>query len=87
MAEHPLVNREALEAAKALLEARTLPNGKRNPLFQPVRHFQPKGSEEVKRVRKLCCLRYLLEEFDTCGTCPLEGCDLEARKRAKQADR
>ena len=84
LAEHPLVNEAALEAAKALLETRALPNGKRNPLFQPVRYFTPKGSEEVKRVRKLCCLRYLLDEFGTCGTCPLEGCDLEARKRAKQ---
>lgn len=84
LAEHPLINEAALEAAKALLETRTLPNGKRNPLFQPVRYFTPKGSEEIKRVRKLCCLRYLLDEFDTCGTCPLEGCDLEARKRAKQ---
>lgn len=84
LAEHPLVNGGALEAAKALLETRTLPNGKRNPLFQPVRYFTPKGSKEVKRVRKLCCLRYLLDEFDTCGTCPLEGCDLEARKRTKQ---
>ncbi|MGO1615800.1 MAG: siderophore-iron reductase FhuF [Halomonas sp.] len=87
LGEHPLANRQAFEAAKALLEARTLPNGKRNPLFQPVRYFTPKGSEEVKRVRKLCCLRYLLDEFDTCGTCPLEGCDLEARKRAKQVAR
>lgn len=84
LAEHPLVNETALDAAKALLATRTLPNGKRNPLFQPVRYFTPKGSKEVKRVRKLCCLRYLLDEFDTCGTCPLEGCDLEARKRAKQ---
>ncbi|HDZ48088.1 hypothetical protein LCGC14_0025510 [marine sediment metagenome] len=84
LAEHPLVNQAALEAARALLETRTLPNGKRNPLFQPVRYFTPKDSEEVKRVRKLCCLRYLLDEFDTCGTCPLEGCDLEARKRTKQ---
>lgn len=87
LAEHPLVNRKALEAAKALLETRTLPNGKRNLLFQPVRYVQPKGSEEVKRVRRLCCLRYLLEEFDTCGTCPLEGCDLEARKRAQKVAR
>ena len=84
LAEHPLANEAALEAAKALLETRTLPSGKRNPLFQPVRYFTPEGSEEVKRVRKLCCLRYLLDEFDVCGTCPLEGCDLQARKRAKQ---
>lgn len=87
LGEHPLANQQAFETAKALLETCNLPNGKRNPLFQPVRYFTPKGGEEVKRVRKLCCLRYLLEEFDTCGNCPLEGCDLEARKRAKQAAR
>ncbi|MFB9866959.1 siderophore-iron reductase FhuF [Vreelandella sulfidaeris] len=84
LGEHPLANQQAVDSAKALLEARSLPNGKRNPLFQPVRYFTPTGNEDVKRVRKLCCLRYLLDEFDTCGTCPLDGCDLQARKRAKQ---
>lgn len=83
LAEHPLVNADALEAAKALLETRALANGKRNPLFQPVRYVQPNGNEGVKRVRKLCCLRYLLEELGTCGTCPLEGCNIEAKKRAR----
>lgn len=82
LAEHPLVNREAIASAKALLDSPLLANGQRNPLFQPVRHFQPQGSTEIKRVRKLCCLRYLLEEFGTCGNCPLEGCNRAALKRA-----
>jgi ferric iron reductase protein FhuF len=80
LAAHPLVNQEALTATRALLESRTL-NGQRNPLFEPVRTYQPSGSEEVKRVRKLCCLRYLLDEFDVCGNCPLEGCDRQARRK------
>lgn len=80
LAEHPLVHPEALDAARALLDSRTL-DGQRNPLYQPVRSYQPSGSEEVKRVRKLCCLRYLLDEFEICGNCPLEGCDKAARQR------
>ena len=81
LAEHPAVNQEALTAARALLESRHL-HGQRNPLFQPVRTFTPKGSDEVKQVRKLCCLRYLLDEFSVCSNCPLEGCDRVARKRS-----
>ncbi|ATH77966.1 siderophore-iron reductase FhuF [Vreelandella venusta] len=80
LATHSLVKPSALAATRALLESRTL-NGQRNPLFEPVRTYQPSGSDDVKRVRKLCCLRYLLEEFDVCSNCPLEGCDRAARKR------
>lgn len=79
LAGHPEVNPGALEAARALLESREL-GGKRNPLFEPVRTYTPKGSDEVKRVRKLCCLRYLLDEFSVCSNCPLEGCDRQARR-------
>ena len=74
------IDRMRHSATRALLESRTL-NGQRNPLFEPVRTYQPSGSEEVKRVRKLCCLRYLLDEFDVCGNCPLEGCDRQARRK------
>ncbi|PRY65255.1 ferric iron reductase protein FhuF [Vreelandella songnenensis] len=81
LAEHPDVNHEALEAVRALLESRHL-GGQRNPLFEPVRTYTPDGSDEEKRVRKLCCLRYLLDEFSVCSNCPLEGCDRVARKRA-----
>ncbi|WP_447555496.1 siderophore-iron reductase FhuF [Vreelandella sp. EE22] len=81
LAEHPFVRPHALNAARALLESRTL-QGARNPLYQPVRTYTPKGSDEEKQVRKLCCLRYLLDEFSVCSNCPLEGCDQTARKRA-----
>ncbi|WP_447928197.1 siderophore-iron reductase FhuF [Vreelandella sp. EE27] len=80
LAEHPFVRPGALKDARALLESRTL-DGQRNPLYQPVKSFTPKGSDEVKQVRKLCCLRYLLDEFEVCSNCPLEGCDRRARKR------
>ncbi|MFG6666128.1 siderophore-iron reductase FhuF [Halomonas sp. HNIBRBA4712] len=79
LAEHPFVRPNALLAGRALLEARTL-GGQRNPLYQPVRDYQPQGSDEVKRVRKLCCLRYLLDEFALCSNCPLEGCDRQTRR-------
>lgn len=80
LAAHPFVDHNALAATRALLSSRTL-NGLRNPLFEPLRTYQPNGSEEVKQVRKLCCLRYLLADIDVCGNCPLEGCDRIARGR------
>ncbi|WP_030069864.1 siderophore-iron reductase FhuF [Halomonas alkaliantarctica] len=80
LATHPLVNQGALTATRTLLTSRTL-NGQRNPLFEPVRTYQPKDSEALKRVRKLCCLRYLLNDFEVCSNCPLEGCDRVARHR------
>lgn len=84
LATHPLVNQDALTAARTLLASRTL-NGQRNPLFEPVRTYQPSGNEDVKRVRRLCCLRYRLDEFGICGNCPLglSKSDLSKSGRSK----
>lgn len=50
----------------ALMAARRLPDGSPNPLFEPIRYH------EGQRIRRVCCLRYLIPELDYCSTCPLE---------------
>ncbi|MGU3494791.1 siderophore-iron reductase FhuF [Xanthobacteraceae bacterium A53D] len=51
----------------ALMAARRLPDGTPNPLFEPVRRTAE------GRIRRVCCLRYLMAELDYCSTCPLEA--------------
>ncbi|TFH86182.1 siderophore-iron reductase FhuF [Billgrantia azerbaijanica] len=53
------------------LDLRTLPDGRRNPLFQPVRYLDV-GSEAPARVRRLCCIKYRLPDEPLCGGCPLK---------------
>lgn len=53
------------------LDARTLPDGRRNPLYQPVRYLEL-GGEAPKRVRRLCCVKYRLPGEPLCGGCPLK---------------
>ncbi|WP_168016042.1 siderophore-iron reductase FhuF [Halomonas salinarum] len=76
LATHPMAQPSAVEEGHRLLAARTLPGGRRNPLYQPVRYFQPEPQGETaasppRRVRRLCCLRYRLPELGYCGNCPL----------------
>ncbi|HAR06848.1 MAG TPA: hypothetical protein DCR98_00330, partial [Cobetia sp.] len=40
-------------------------------LFMPVRYL-PDEHGETQRTRRLCCLRYRLEDFGCCGNCPLD---------------
>lgn len=54
-----------LAEADRLMALRDLPDGSPNPLFAPVRYA------EGHRRRRVCCLRYLVEELDYCSTCPL----------------
>ncbi|MBO0347374.1 siderophore-iron reductase FhuF [Roseibium limicola] len=53
---------------KPLTQERLLPNGERNPLFGP---YRPSGSEAT-RTRRICCMRYNLEDVDRCPDCPLK---------------
>ncbi|MFC3284761.1 siderophore-iron reductase FhuF [Litchfieldella rifensis] len=76
--QHPMASPGTAEEARLLLESRHYPDGRRNPLFRPVRYIESPHNE-VQRVRKLCCLRYLLPELTYCGNCPLEGCDGRVR--------
>ncbi|MCF7532576.1 siderophore-iron reductase FhuF [Pseudomonas petrae] len=54
-----------------LLNALYLPDGSRNPLFQPVRYIKVDRQDELKRQRRVCCIRYRVNGLDYCGNCPL----------------
>lgn len=55
--------------ALTLMATRRLPDGRPNPLFDPVRY--PDDGGGPKRVRKVCCIRYLIADLGYCSTCPL----------------
>lgn len=60
----------ASAAGDRLLAAQSWPDGRPNPLFQPVRYVCGAGAP-VRR-RRVCCLRYLLPGGTGCGdACPL----------------
>ncbi|GHA99075.1 siderophore-iron reductase FhuF [Modicisalibacter luteus] len=68
---HPAMWPGMADACWQLLERRELDDGQRNPLFQPVRCVTGEDGSP-QRVRKLCCLCYLIPELGDCGTyCPL----------------
>lgn len=71
LAEHPMAGPDAGEPAKALMTRRTLPDGRRNPLYHPVRYVE-NDNGTPRRVRRLCCIRYLIDELGVCGNCPLD---------------
>lgn len=54
--------------ALALMAAKRLPDGRPNPLFDPVR-YGDHGSGE--RLRRVCCIRYLIPDLGYCSACPL----------------
>ncbi|QEA39138.1 siderophore-iron reductase FhuF [Pistricoccus aurantiacus] len=67
---HPAAEQDAGAPARQLLERRILPGGRCNPLYRPVRYIEQLDGSR-KRVRRLCCIRYLIPELDYCGNCPL----------------
>lgn len=60
-----------LRHGRDVLNAKHLPEGRRNPLYQPVRYLQVAGQSELKRQRRVCCLRYRVRGLEVCGSCPL----------------
>ncbi|MEN4749851.1 siderophore-iron reductase FhuF [Pseudomonas sp. Ps21-P2] len=54
-----------------LLNVQLLPDERRNPLYQPVRYIKVEGQDELKRQRRVCCIRYRVNGLDYCGNCPL----------------
>lgn len=54
-----------------LLNAPTLQDGRRNPLYQPVRYIRIAGHAELKRQRRVCCVRYRVNGLAFCENCPL----------------
>lgn len=70
-AEHPMALSGLAEEPLRLIKHRAYPDGRRNPLFMPVRYLADENEKRC-RTRRLCCLRYRLPEFSYCGNCPLE---------------
>jgi ferric iron reductase protein FhuF len=60
-----------LSHGRQLLNARHLPDGRRNPLYQPVCYMKVHGQSELKRQRRVCCIRYRVDSLDYCSNCPL----------------
>ncbi len=80
---HPMALPGASDDARHLLDSRCYPDGRRNPLYRPVRYVED-GESETKRIRRLCCVRYLLPELDYCSNCPL-SCHPPSRSRPRAA--
>ncbi|MCW3148499.1 siderophore-iron reductase FhuF [Stutzerimonas stutzeri] len=62
-----------LADGRALVDARYLPDGRRNPLYRPVRYVELEnadGRSRIWRQRRLCCIRYLLDGVALCPNCP-----------------
>lgn len=68
---HPFFT-AAGEPLLRFLDTKTLPDGRRNPLYQPVRYLEL-GGEAPARVRRLCCVKYRLPDEPLCGGCPLKA--------------
>ncbi|MFP4138362.1 MAG: siderophore-iron reductase FhuF [Halomonas sp.] len=84
LADHPMASPGVAEPAQALMERRTLPDGRRNPLYRPVRYIEPVAPDKPRRVRRLCCIRYLIGELGYCANCPLEC--RRATRTAREAE-
>ncbi|MEG3132455.1 siderophore-iron reductase FhuF [Rouxiella sp. T17] len=76
-----LINADIREGT-ALVEARELSAGRKNPLFQPLRPENP-CDPESPLFRRQCCLRYELTDVAMCSSCPL----LLAEKRRRVPSR
>lgn len=61
--------RDAVVAAGQLLRARHWSDGRLNPFFDAVRTID-EGGKKV-RIRRICCLQYLLPDRRLCTACPL----------------
>lgn len=68
---HPLATAGCSAPARAVLESRLRPDGRRNPLFAPV-YYKDVGVSEPQRLRRICCIRYRLPGVDYCSSCPLD---------------
>lgn len=81
--QHPMALPGLADEALRLVEHRAYPDGRRNPVFMPVR-YQIDGAGECHRTRRLCCLRYRLPELAYCGNCPLENLPHRVEKSSRK---
>lgn len=66
----------------ALLEARELHYGGKNPLYQPMRPEDPQD-DNSPQFRRQCCLRYELADHVMCSSCPLLLAERKSGKKRK----
>jgi len=66
----------------ALLDARELHYGGKNPLHQPLRPEDPQD-ENSPQFRRQCCLRYDLADHVMCPSCPLLLAERKSGKKRK----
>lgn len=52
------------------MRRRHLPDGRRNPLFEPVRQTRDSAGE-CRMLRRMCCIQFRLERLGYCDNCPL----------------
>ncbi|WP_157666712.1 siderophore-iron reductase FhuF [Bordetella genomosp. 13] len=68
-----------------VVDSPAMPDGRPNPLFQPVRYVRGTATKDTLRIRRLCCIRYLLpldEDARYCGSCPIRPDNLPAVRAA-----
>lgn len=70
---HPDACGHVAHALDALLEAPHLSDDSPNPLQRPVRYL-PDASAGTRRMRRICCLYYLLPGTELCASCPRTVC-------------
>ncbi len=83
--QHPAAPADIGAPAFQLMAKRRFPDGRRNPLYQPVTRITV--GVEPRRVRRLCCLQYRLEGETYCGTCPLLAENREAKARHRHQEK
>ncbi|WP_188471658.1 siderophore-iron reductase FhuF [Hafnia psychrotolerans] len=66
----------------ALLDARELHYGGKNPLYQPMRPEDPQD-DNSPQFRRQCCLRYELADHVMCSSCPLLLAERKSGKKRK----
>jgi len=59
-----------LEDGRRLIESEYRPDGKRNPMYRPVRYIPRNVGPSPLRQRRQCCIRYRLPGLELCENCP-----------------
>jgi ferric iron reductase protein FhuF len=63
--------KDRLDGARWLMSQQLWKDGRPNPLYVAV-HYVKQGDDNI-RVRRVCCLQYLLPDRRFCKACPVDG--------------
>jgi ferric iron reductase protein FhuF len=66
---------ERLDGARWLMNQRLWKDGRSNPLHDAIHHVR-RGDANI-RLRRVCCLQYLLPDRRFCKACPVEEAGAE----------